>query len=403
MSPTERLDPQLDEGRGVSHTAGGSRLGELLRRARQDKGLSVEELSRKTRLRPSIIRAMEEGRSEELPSHPFVLGYMKLLARHLGLVEKELVELYNAEAGRRDKGIGFAAPADGSPNRPGKITVLGGVAVFLLLFAAYGANQSGGLSGIWQELSAGRLPALTATQPSAPVVSPPAKEPPAKEKKPAPLAEVKKSELISALPMETPKPGSTPSSASAPAVAASASVPGTAPAAVGSPPPAASVVASPPAPAVADAGEPPPPPEEESEFAPSTPATVPAAATVTPTGSVATSPPAGKKYMRWEALGLDENGVAPSEEIPVTIEANRKVWVQIQDNDGNVVKDMVLKEKQRFYIFNGTQYNITVGNAAAVSLAQKDAVLPVLGPEGKVVKMLNLSEETLRKRAAGTP
>lgn len=398
MSPTERMDPDLDGGRGTSRPGGGSRLGDTLRRARQDKGMSVEDLSRKTRLRPTIIRDLEEGRFDALPSQPFVLGYMKLLARQLGLVEKELVGLYNAEAGRGDKGIHFSAPADGSPNRPGKGTILGGLAVFLLLFAAYGANQPGGLSGLWRDLSAGKMPTLWTPAPVTAQAPPPVvKEAPRKETKAPKGAHdaAKETPPVQSPggegvlpPMETPAPkvGHTPGS-DLPVVAA---------------PPAAEA----PPPPREEANEPEPPPVEEPEFSTTAPPAPSAPEEATPpaaTAAVAAPPASGKKFMRWEALGLNEDGLAPEGMTPVTIEANRKVWVQIQDNDGNVVKDMVLKEKQRFYIFNGERFNITVGNAAAIALNQKDVNLANLGPEGKVVKMLSLAEESLRKRATAAP
>jgi cytoskeletal protein RodZ len=72
-------------------------LGQELRAARHDQGLTLEELSEITRVRKSHLDALEEGRLEELPSRPFTIGYIRAYAQALGLDGDSAVERFKAE------------------------------------------------------------------------------------------------------------------------------------------------------------------------------------------------------------------------------------------------------------------------------------------------------------------
>jgi transcriptional regulator with XRE-family HTH domain len=60
-------------------------LGEVLKAVRQHKGLDLEDLAEVTRVRASYLDAIEAMRMEQLPSRPFVLGYVRAYAMALGL------------------------------------------------------------------------------------------------------------------------------------------------------------------------------------------------------------------------------------------------------------------------------------------------------------------------------
>ncbi len=59
--------------------------GSQLRQVREEKGLSVEEVSAATRVSAANIRAIEAGEYERLPADTFVRGHVTLYANHLGL------------------------------------------------------------------------------------------------------------------------------------------------------------------------------------------------------------------------------------------------------------------------------------------------------------------------------
>ena len=60
-------------------------VGETIRQAREEKGLSQEEVSRVTRLSLSIIRRLEQDRFAELPEGLYLQNYVRILGEHLGL------------------------------------------------------------------------------------------------------------------------------------------------------------------------------------------------------------------------------------------------------------------------------------------------------------------------------
>ena len=71
-------------------------IGELLKNARQGKGLSVEKIYKGTRIQPNIIRALEEGRADGLLSRIYVLLFLKKYARFLNLDSESLAAGYKA-------------------------------------------------------------------------------------------------------------------------------------------------------------------------------------------------------------------------------------------------------------------------------------------------------------------
>ncbi len=82
-------------------------IGEILRREREKKGLTYNEIFEITRVRPSILDALENEDWDVLPSRVFVTGFVRSYARALGLEEEELVALYHK-----------AAPSEKRPSRP---------------------------------------------------------------------------------------------------------------------------------------------------------------------------------------------------------------------------------------------------------------------------------------------
>ncbi len=69
-------------------------LGELLRRARERKGLSYVDLEAMTRIRRTYLKALEEEKFELLPPPIFVKGYLKILAQALDIEEGSLLHIY---------------------------------------------------------------------------------------------------------------------------------------------------------------------------------------------------------------------------------------------------------------------------------------------------------------------
>lgn len=85
--------------------AGAQRVGAALRRAREERGLSLEDVAGAVCSPVRHIQAIEEARIADLPPHPFTRGLVIAYASHLGLDAEAAVQEWGrpgeeAEGGR---------------------------------------------------------------------------------------------------------------------------------------------------------------------------------------------------------------------------------------------------------------------------------------------------------------
>lgn len=66
-------------------------FGKYLSQQRELRGLSRDEVSRVTKISPSLIAALEEGQVERLPSRVFVVNYIRAYATVIGLAPDEAI------------------------------------------------------------------------------------------------------------------------------------------------------------------------------------------------------------------------------------------------------------------------------------------------------------------------
>lgn len=71
-------------------------IGNILREARELKGLSLEDVYDKLRIRTKFLKALEDGAYQDLPSPAHVRGYLSKYARFLRLEPTPLLERYEA-------------------------------------------------------------------------------------------------------------------------------------------------------------------------------------------------------------------------------------------------------------------------------------------------------------------
>lgn len=77
----------------------GQRLGEMLRSARESRGLDRARIERDTRIRERYLSALERGAYDELPGEVYARGFLRTYARYLGLDADAMVALYRLETG----------------------------------------------------------------------------------------------------------------------------------------------------------------------------------------------------------------------------------------------------------------------------------------------------------------
>jgi len=81
-------------------------FGEHLKREREMRGVSLEEVSAATRISTRFLEAIESDRWESLPGGVFNRGFIRSVARYLGLDEDSMVAEYALETrGRVETGV----------------------------------------------------------------------------------------------------------------------------------------------------------------------------------------------------------------------------------------------------------------------------------------------------------
>jgi cytoskeletal protein RodZ len=74
-------------------------VGEFFRQVRETKGLTVDEVSSKTRIRTDFVKALEDGNFSKLPDQVFARGFVRSYARSLGLDEEDAIQRFAKSAG----------------------------------------------------------------------------------------------------------------------------------------------------------------------------------------------------------------------------------------------------------------------------------------------------------------
>jgi cytoskeleton protein RodZ len=130
---------------------GSAGLGALLRECREAKGVSLDDLSRATRIASRVIIALEEDRFPDLPAPVFVRGFIRAYCAAVGEPPERAVTLYDAslEAPRAPSLVPRTVLADAlAPRRRvrwrylappllvGGLLIVGGGAVYLLVSSA---------------------------------------------------------------------------------------------------------------------------------------------------------------------------------------------------------------------------------------------------------------------------
>jgi cytoskeletal protein RodZ len=69
-------------------------FGKYLSQQRELRGMSRADISRATKIPPSLITALEEGQVERLPARVFVVSYIRAYAQVIGLEPEEAVLRY---------------------------------------------------------------------------------------------------------------------------------------------------------------------------------------------------------------------------------------------------------------------------------------------------------------------
>ncbi len=175
-------------------------LGKFLRRERESKKVSLRELSKNTRVREQILKAIEEDRYDLLPPRTFVKGFLTAYAKYIGLDTNEILLRYEqGPIAKPDSGPSTKPVAEISRKTRSRwsigLAMLGGVVVAVLILyffypQLFTPRVEPGISRVIEmspQLTE-KPPAAPAVPPGSAPVSPAAPAPPAPSATTAPIS-----------------------------------------------------------------------------------------------------------------------------------------------------------------------------------------------------------------------
>ena len=108
-------------------------VGQYLRRHREAHQMSIEEVSRTTRVPTSSIERIETDRFDELPGEVFVKGFLTSYARCVGIAPEDVLARYTAS--RR---VAWVTPLPlSAPTKPARGRRFGVAIAFVLLLILF--------------------------------------------------------------------------------------------------------------------------------------------------------------------------------------------------------------------------------------------------------------------------
>lgn len=75
--------------------------GAILRKTREEKGLSYEDVENSIKIRVRYLQALENEEYDILPGTTYTKGFLRTYARYLGINPEEVIECYNASFQRK--------------------------------------------------------------------------------------------------------------------------------------------------------------------------------------------------------------------------------------------------------------------------------------------------------------
>jgi cytoskeleton protein RodZ len=110
----------MDDRQGTFQTPNGSaKIGQVLEKARKERGLTLEEVENATKIRKRYLAGLEREDFGALPDAVYAQGFLKTYANYLGLDGEELSrELKDRRKPRRERGIAYGTPENSDFDRP---------------------------------------------------------------------------------------------------------------------------------------------------------------------------------------------------------------------------------------------------------------------------------------------
>ena len=93
-------------------------LGERLRQAREEKGISLEQIKNSTKIRLCYLQALENGELRLIPGEVYIRGFLQNYAACVGLNSGEILEQYDQLRAAKDVPVPKAAELEAATPEP---------------------------------------------------------------------------------------------------------------------------------------------------------------------------------------------------------------------------------------------------------------------------------------------
>lgn len=108
-------------------------FGAYLKEERESRKISLDEISRTTKIRRAILEAIERDEDEVLLPKAVAKGFIRTYARHIGLDPKEVMDTY-AERRKGDEASEHAKQLPGGKRKiPAKYSFAGGICLLIII------------------------------------------------------------------------------------------------------------------------------------------------------------------------------------------------------------------------------------------------------------------------------
>ena len=117
-------------------------LGDLLSSRRRERGFSIEEAAKETKIKPEFLRALEENHFERIPGETYLVGFLRTYGRFLGFNADELMLLYRRQTTPRP--VAPPPPPRFSPTSRNLLLILAAVlivGIILYFLMWYGRSE----------------------------------------------------------------------------------------------------------------------------------------------------------------------------------------------------------------------------------------------------------------------
>lgn len=117
-------------------------VGDILKKARLEKGLDFQDIEKATKIRKKFLQALEENEWDKLPSLPYIKGFIRTYSSFLDLKPDEMVAIFRRHFSEQEKtGLlpsGLTHPLDEPVLRfTPQIGLISIITLFLILFFGY--------------------------------------------------------------------------------------------------------------------------------------------------------------------------------------------------------------------------------------------------------------------------